>query len=344
MKTSEVVHAWGRILRGHLPSLSIEVTRECPLTCAGCYAYGDDHLGVGQGLTGIADFKGQALIDGILDAVDRYKPLHLSLVGGEPLVRYRELTELLPVLEARGVHTQVVTSAVRPIPEEWRRIQKLNLVVSVDGLQPEHDARRAPATYDRVEQHVSGHQVTIHCTVTRQMLQRETYLDEFLEYWAAKPEVRKVWFSIYTPQLGEEAAEILLPAERAWVIDRLDDLRHRYPKLEAPKGMLDGYRQPPVDPDDCIFASTTRTLTADLHQEIMPCQFGGSPDCAQCGCVASAGLTAVGRHRLPYIGLRVGAIYRASARFGSWMRNHSRSATPPPPPSVQTPKSASVAS
>ncbi len=42
--------AWGRILGGYRPNLSIEITRECPLRCPGCYAYGADHLGGGATL------------------------------------------------------------------------------------------------------------------------------------------------------------------------------------------------------------------------------------------------------------------------------------------------------
>ena len=109
-----IVRSWGRILSGYAPSLSIEITRECPLRCPGCYAFGDEHLG-GGGITlrDVRDFKGQALIDGILAVVDRHRPMHVSLVGGEPLVRYRELDVILPRLAERGVHVQVVTSAVR---------------------------------------------------------------------------------------------------------------------------------------------------------------------------------------------------------------------------------------
>ena len=43
----DVINAWGRILSGSMPLLSIEITRECPLTCPGCYAYNDTHLGGG---------------------------------------------------------------------------------------------------------------------------------------------------------------------------------------------------------------------------------------------------------------------------------------------------------
>ena len=57
-----------------------------PLRCPGCYAYGDDHLGGDLRLRELRDFKGQALVDGVLELVERHNPLHLSIVGGEPLV------------------------------------------------------------------------------------------------------------------------------------------------------------------------------------------------------------------------------------------------------------------
>src|SRR5436190_8028140 len=145
--------AWGRILSGDMPAMSIEITRECPLHCPGCYAYGDEHLGGTVTLREVRDYKGQALIDGVIALVDKHQPLHLSIVGGEPLVRYRELDTLLPLLAARGIHTQLVTSAVREIPRHWAAIPRMSIVVSIDGLQPEHDVRRAPATYDRIQKH-----------------------------------------------------------------------------------------------------------------------------------------------------------------------------------------------
>lgn len=43
-----VFRAWGTILAGYRPNLSIEITRECPLRCPGCHAYGGDHLGGGR--------------------------------------------------------------------------------------------------------------------------------------------------------------------------------------------------------------------------------------------------------------------------------------------------------
>jgi MoaA/NifB/PqqE/SkfB family radical SAM enzyme len=83
------LQAWGRILSGRRPNLSIEITRECPLRCPGCYAYGDAHLGGGVTLRGLSDYKGDALVERFMRVIDERKPLHVSIVGGEPLVRYR---------------------------------------------------------------------------------------------------------------------------------------------------------------------------------------------------------------------------------------------------------------
>src|SRR5262249_28671862 len=315
-----IITAWGRILRGYRPSLSIEITRECPLRCPGCYAYGDDHLGAGVTLRQVNDYKGHELIHRVLKIVDDEKPIHLSLIGGEPLVRFRELNELLPQLAARGIYTQLVTSAVRPIPQEWASIPRLQICVSIDRLPPEHDQRRAPATYDRTLKHIVGQQITVHCTVTRQQAQRDGYLEEFVRFWSDEPNTRQIWFSLYTPQIGEVADEILRPHDRERVIAALMSLRRRYKKIGMPEGLVKQYATPPQTPDECVFAQTTACVSADFEHRITPCQFGGNPDCAQCGCIASAALKAVGAHRLAG-GIRVGAIFETSVKIGRRMRS-----------------------
>ena len=333
-----IVRAWGRILAGYRPNLSIEITRECPLRCPGCYAYGDEHLGGGQTLRDLADRKGQALIDGVLDVVHRLRPIHVSLVGGEPLVRFRELDVLLPRLSGLGIHVQVVTSAVRPIPNAWASIPRLQICVSIDGLQPEHDVRRTPATYDRILKHIDGHQITVHCTVTRQQARREGYIAEFVRTWSDNPSVRTIWMSLYTPQVGEASDERLTPVARETVIAELRQLRLRYAKLRMPVGLLDAYLDPPASPADCIFAQTTDCVSADLETRITPCQFGGTPDCASCGCMASAALAAVGRHRLPG-GVPVDLVLRGSLRVGRAVARlrGPRAAVPLPEPARDAP-------
>src|SRR5882724_7353688 len=313
--TSQVFQAWGKILKGEHPSLSLEITRECPLKCPGCYAYDDAHLGGGQTLRDLNDRRGQSLVDGVLEAVDRLKPLHLSIVGGDPLVRYRELELLIPLLLARGIHVQIVTSAFRTMGPTWASLARLHVVVSIDGLQREHDLRRAPATYDRILKNIVGQRITIHCTVTGQMMKRPGYLAEFLKFWTPRREIKKVWFSLFTPQVGDQMPEILGSEERARAIADMTQLRKQYPKLDMPEAVIRQFASPPHNPKDCVFALTTQTLSADLRTKIAPCQFGGNPDCASCGCIASMGLASLAAHKLGGI-LSVGTIFKASLKIG----------------------------
>jgi sulfatase maturation enzyme AslB (radical SAM superfamily) len=315
MKVIEVLRGWKSILAGRTPFLSIELTKECPLSCPGCYAYGDDHLGGNVLLTQMSDFKGQELVNRVVDLVDRHMPLHLSIVGGEPLVRFRELNEILPQLEARGIVIQLVTSAVRPIPIEWAAIKRLTVVVSIDGLPAEHDIRRKPATYERILKNISGHQITVHCTITRQMTERPRYLYEFMDFWSDRPETEKIWFSLFTPQVGETSYEILSPAARIQVVRDLGDIREKYPKLSMTKLTIEGFLNPPSKPSDCIFANVTSTFTSDLKTRVGPCQFGGNPDCSQCGCLASAGLNSIGKLKTPG-GIPVQWLYEGSFKIG----------------------------
>src|SRR4051812_35304986 len=102
----EAFQAGGQILQGVRPHISVDITCECPLRCPGCYAYGDEHLGGAVTLRGLADYKGAELVTRFKSLIETHRPLHVSIVGGEPLVRYRELEEILPWLSERNIHTQ----------------------------------------------------------------------------------------------------------------------------------------------------------------------------------------------------------------------------------------------
>jgi len=309
-----ILQTWGRTICGRVPALSLEITRECPLRCPGCYAYEDAHLGT-TNLRSLADFKGQELVARVLELVDRYQPLHLSIVGGDPLVRFRELEALMPQLMSRDINVQVVTSAFRPIPLDWASLPRLRVSVSVDGLQPEHDVRRKPATYERILQNIRGHHVAIHCTITSAMTTRVGYIPEFLDFWSENPAVEKIWISIFTPQRGANNIECLNWEDRRNVVEELIRVRPDFPKLDMPDVVLREYLSPPASPKQCIFAQTTRVISADLKTRVSPCQFGGDPDCSRCGCVASMGMAAIGHRKL--VGpVSAGHIFWASAAIG----------------------------
>ncbi|HVN06025.1 MAG TPA: radical SAM protein [Bryobacteraceae bacterium] len=316
MRKSDVLRVWGRVLRGQAPFLSIEITKECPLACPGCYAYSPEHLGSLTTLRQLSDYRGHELVTATIALVRRMRPLHISIIGGEPLVRYRELSELLPVLDRMRVEVQLVTSAVRPIPKEWAALACLHTVVSIDGLAPEHNQRRKPATYDRILKHIAGHRVIVHCTVTRQMMARPGYLAEFARFWSDRPEVRTIWFSIYTPQEGDESPERLTPRDRERLIEELPAIGAAFPKARLPEIVLEAYRNPPRSPDECTFARLTTCVSADLKTRIEPCQLGGKPVCEECGCLASLGMHGITGYKIGGV-LPISAILNASMRVGS---------------------------
>jgi MoaA/NifB/PqqE/SkfB family radical SAM enzyme len=268
--------------------LSIEVTRECPLHCPGCYAYGDNHLGGEVTLRELSDKRGDELVEGVLALADRHKPLQITLVGGEPMVRHRELSRILPELSSRGIFTMVVTSGIIPIPVEWMALKNFLAAVSIDGLPEHHNVRRHPATYDRILANLAGLRVNVHWTITSQMLERADYLEEYARFWNARPEVRHIWVSLYTPQRGEQSVEMLSQEQRRRVARELPRLRALYPKLLTPEGYGKALLNPPASPADCTFSQLSKNYSADLKTHVEPCVFGGDPDCSQCGCSASA--------------------------------------------------------
>ena len=317
MTVREWLASWGSILRGRAPMLSIEITRECPLSCPGCYAYGDTHLGGETTLRQLSDLRGDALVKGVLGLVEKHRPLHVSLVGGEPLIRHRELSRILPVLSARGIFSMVVTSAVIPIPREWMSLRRLEVAVSVDGLPEHHNVRRKPATYERILENIRECTVNIHWTITHAMLQRQGYMEEYLSFWSARAEVSRIWVSLYSPQLGESSAEILSEKDRALAADELFRLGRRYPKLLAGR-VSQAFRTPPANPRECLFSKMSVNYSADLGTRVEPCIFGGTPDCSQCGCVASAGLQ--GAEATKLVGsLKIRHLVRGSMAVGALM-------------------------
>jgi hypothetical protein len=171
----------------------------------------------------------EELVRRVVDLVKQHRPMHVSLVGGEPLVRRKELDQILPQLSQLGVFTLVVTSAVAPIPAAWMEIPRLRVTVSVDGLPEHHDIRRKPATYERILKNIAGREVNIHLTITRPMVHSAGYLEEYFAFWGARPEINHIWVSTYTPQVGEETCEMLTRNDRAALFERMPNWQRAFP-------------------------------------------------------------------------------------------------------------------
>jgi MoaA/NifB/PqqE/SkfB family radical SAM enzyme len=307
--------------------LSIEITRECPLHCPGCYAYGSNHLGGDVTLRELSDKRGDDLVRGVIGLVDRHKPLQVTLVGGEPMVRHRELSQILPELSSRGIFTMVVTSGIIPVPTEWLSLPRFTLAVSIDGLPEHHNVRRHPATYEKILSNIAGRLVNIHWTITAPMLEREGYMQEYVRFWNERSEVRNIWVSLYSPQRGEESAERLTQAHREMIARELPRLRKLYPKLLTPEGYAKALLNPPRSPKECVFSQLSTNYSADLRTHVEPCVFGGDPDCSQCGCSASAAAHWISGIRLAGP-LKARHMMRGSMKIGNVMARAKHVALP----------------
>ncbi len=234
------------------------------------------------------------------------------------MIRHRELMRILPVLGKMGIHTLLVTSAVIPVPKEWMSIPRLRVAVSVDGLPEHHDVRRKPATYKRILTNIGDCTVNIHWVITRPMLQRRGYLEEYVSFWNARPEVNRIWASTYSPQIGEHSEEMLTPDEKQELIRQFPALGHKYPKFLFNRRIAQALREPPRNPRECLFSRMSTNYSADLSTRVEPCVLGGTPDCGQCGCIASVGLHSVNSIKIAG-SLGVNHVVRASMAVGKWI-------------------------
>jgi hypothetical protein len=291
--------------------LSINMTREFPLLCPGCNAFDHNHIGGAATLRSLNDGTGRVLIhDGVLELMDRARPWHLSIEALDSLVRHRELESMVSQLLDQGMRVQVITSAFRRIPAGWAKLTNLNIVVFI----PERDVRRAPATYARIIKNIERHDITIHCGVNAKMLKKPGYLRQVLEFWTRRPETRKVWFGLFTPQIRDQMREMLRLEEREQVIAEMLILRKEFVKLEMPESMIRQFVSPAPSR---LFAVATKTRPFDQKAKI-DSRFGGTLECDLCGCIVSMDLAAVAAHKLADVAPR-GAVRWASIRIG-WLR------------------------
>jgi hypothetical protein len=232
------------------------------------------------------------------------------------MIRHRELSAILPALAQRGIFAMVVTSGIIIIPSHWMNLPNVIVAVSVDGLPEHHNARRAPATYERILENIQGRHINVHWTITAQMLTRDGYLEEYVRFWSARKEVRSIWVSLYSPQVGEESKECLNAQQRQQVANELSRLYRVYPKLLTPDGFTNALLHPPASPQDCTFSRMSTNYSADLTTRVEPCVFGGNPDCSQCGCSISAAAHWVSQYTLagPF---KAKHVLRASMAIGN---------------------------
>ena len=151
MKTSEVMQAWGRILQGKMvPRFPIEIAFQIAFCgVRACYWPGGDepdHLGGGATLRSLQDFKGAGSCDRSTGTGGSASPI-ASVPCGRRSFSEIPRTRSADSSVAQARHSRATGNQARVPPSTraaWADMPNLNVVVSIDGLAPEHDVRRAP--------------------------------------------------------------------------------------------------------------------------------------------------------------------------------------------------------
>ncbi len=134
----------------------VHVTSACDLACAHCYAQAGDR----NDEMGVAEFSW--LIDEVIEAGFR----QLVITGGEPLVHthLQELLEICRKNKGRGVNLVLRTNYHRSLDEDDCRALAQSLdqvVVSVDGNEQSHDARRGAGSYTKTVKNLQRYTKTV---------------------------------------------------------------------------------------------------------------------------------------------------------------------------------------
>ena len=247
----------------------------------------------------VRDFKGQELVDGVLALVDRHRPAPSVDRRRRTAGPLRELNTLLPLLsqardsrpdrhERRARHAARV-ARLAPLPADRlhrRPPARARRTADAGHLRTHPEEHRRPPDYGSLHDHApAGEPAGIHRGVPRLLVRRGPKCRR-----SGTASTRRRSAKCPTRFSGRTIASASSTICRR--------MRPRYPKLEVPKELLAVYAEPPQSPDECVFARLTTTISADLTTKISPCQFGGTPDCSNCGCMASAGMAAIARHRV----------------------------------------------
>ena len=133
----------------------------------------------------LSDFKGDALVQNVLKVVDSAKPLPLvDRSAGDPLVRYRE-SKFCPAVTQPRYSRPDRNKRISTNPSGLGNHGPHQCCGSLIDRAASRNMISAASLRRTIEfsKSIAGHQITVHCTITAQMLDRPGYLDQFLAFW-----------------------------------------------------------------------------------------------------------------------------------------------------------------
>jgi len=175
--------------------LGIKMTNRCNLRCAHCYQWNE--TGYHHDMT-VAEQRLDLDIHVFERLLEETRPVksRLYLWGGEPLA-HREIVRVLELLEQDPRETTICTNAYfirKHLPTLCRISPHLELLIALEGFQPEHDLLRGKGSFDEVMGQLDTlrkcrddgsyqGKISVHTMISDSMVGR---LFELMEFYEAK--------------------------------------------------------------------------------------------------------------------------------------------------------------
>jgi radical SAM protein with 4Fe4S-binding SPASM domain len=227
--------------------IAFKLTNRCDLRCTHCYQWSADgyhhHLAPAE-RRGDLDL---ALVTRVLE-VTRPVRSNVYLWGGEPLV-YRDWDGLVDLLANDPRWTSVCTNGTlieRRLASLLRLGQYLEVSLSLDGFEAEHDALRGAGTFsrswhglrlllDQKREHAFAGQVTVNFVISDPMVTR---IFEFVSFLAdAGVDTIYVSFPWYLAAAGAERMDSYFAEHYGWKLGPHSPSWHSYTFRLDPKNI-----------------------------------------------------------------------------------------------------------
>ena len=237
--------------------LAFKLTNRCDLRCAHCYQWNDQ--GYHRRLS--AEESGDLSLPIIAKVLKATRELrsNVFLWGGEPML-YREWNGLMDLLAADRRWTTICTNGTfveRCLASLLPISSQTELLLAIDGFEPEHDALRGKGAFSRtlaalrllVNQKRAGvyrGEISVNCLISDPLVIRLFQLVEFLESEGAETVILSLpWYLSDETSAKMDAffalhfPDRLKPAQPSWHSYKFrldpasqDDLRHQLARLD----------------------------------------------------------------------------------------------------------------
>lgn len=214
--------------------LLLEPTHDCNINCPDCYMHGFD---------AIPDLEEEVFLESVLDPVIESGVSHVTLLGGEPMLKPELMTEIVGRLRRADVYAKMLTNGILVDERNAAALDEAGLnriEVSMDGFTAAtNDKVRGAGTFERILECIAHFRRTgipeigLSVTVTSETV--EEICRDLPEFFHAHG-LHKIYFSqFYSPWRG--GWRELTRDEKARLTDKCSEwnetLTREIPRFEA---------------------------------------------------------------------------------------------------------------